>query len=96
MTGAPALPLTSGLRIKSATSLRHGRIRQVLSVALPVVIPMVRCSAWRCLAVPALWISAYAGMTVRRVWNDGCSCPAPHLWIADQVRNDVTMRCIVL
>ena len=22
-------------------------------------------------------------------------CPALHLWIADQVRNDVTMRCIV-
>ena len=51
---------------------------------------------------PALWIPAYAGMTVRDARNDGgtykgegdwwlCCLvinPAPHLWIADQVRND--------
>ena len=36
---------------------------------------------------PALWIPAYAGMTVRDAWNDGPARTLP-LWIADQVRND--------
>ena len=44
MTGASALLLTSGLRIKSA--MTWGCVQQVLSVALPVVIPMVSYSAW--------------------------------------------------
>ena len=29
---------------------------------------MTWVSSWRC---PALWIPAYAGMTVRDAWNDG-------------------------
>ena len=37
---------------------------------------------------PALWIDAYAGMTVRGWLCWLVVCPAPHLWIADQVRND--------
>ena len=63
---------------------------------------MVSYSAWR---FPALWIPAYAGMTVMGCGNDGEGCwewryevdvcaqrgvARPlPLWIADQVRNDV-------
>ena len=32
---------------------------------------------------------------LRMVYLVFCPSPAPPLWIADQVRNDVTMRCIV-
>ena len=31
--------------------------------------------------VHRLWIPAFAGMTGRVVWNDGCLCLALHLWI---------------
>ena len=47
-----------------------------------------RCFASFC----GYWIKS--SMTVRDAGNDGR--PAIPLWIADQVRNDVTMLCIVL
>ena len=37
---------------------------------------------------PTLWIPAYAGMTVKGTRNDRHPGVSPHLWIADQARND--------
>ena len=60
----PHIRLTSGLRIKSAMILRHGRIQQVLSVALSTPRCGYCLEASMTAAVrPALWIPAYAGMT---------------------------------
>ena len=73
----------SGLRIKSSMTDRSGndgrptlhlwiadQVRNDMGVVASSYL-VVSYSAWR---VPALWIPAYAGMTVRYVGNDGEGC----------------------
>ena len=76
-----------GYWIKSSMTDRSGNDGRLSRLPLWIA-DQVRNDVTSCPAVTALWIPAYAGMTVRDAWNDGR--PAPSLWIADQVRNDVT------
>ena len=71
-------------------NLQGGGVRRLSESGFSGLWGIFRIGTMRCIV---LWIPAYAGMTVWGAWSDGC--PASHLWIADQVRNDVTMRCIV-
>ena len=74
-----ARPLTSGLRIKSAMTVRCAGLGRCVasfcgycleaSTSLCATVVASSYSAWR--VYPTLWFPAYAGMTVRDAWNDG-------------------------